>query len=55
MTFVTDALDGLASLPQPAVLAVTGALTLAECTLGVGSLAPGSSPPRWCRAMSSRS
>jgi membrane protein DedA with SNARE-associated domain len=43
MTFVTDALEGLASLPQPTVLAVTGALTLAECTLGVGFLAPGES------------
>ncbi len=41
MGFVTDALAGLASLPQPAVVAVTGALTLAECTLGVGFLAPG--------------
>ncbi len=43
MTFLTDALEGLAGLPQPAVLAVTGALTLAECTLGVGFLAPGES------------
>ncbi|MFD5830747.1 DedA family protein [Lentzea sp. NPDC060358] len=41
MSFLTDALEGLAGLPQPAVLAVTGALTLAECTLGVGFLAPG--------------
>ncbi|GAA2661391.1 MULTISPECIES: DedA family protein [Actinosynnema] len=41
MGFVTDALEGLAGLPQPAVLAVTGAMTLAECTLGVGFLAPG--------------
>lgn len=41
MAFLTDALEGLAGLPQPAVLAVTGALTLAECTLGVGFLAPG--------------
>lgn len=43
MSFLTDALEGLAGLPQPAVLAVTGALTLAECTLGVGFLAPGES------------
>lgn len=43
MAFLTDALAGLAGLPQPAVLAVTGALTLAECTLGVGFLAPGES------------
>jgi membrane protein DedA with SNARE-associated domain len=43
MAFLTDALEGLAGLPQPAVLAVTGALTLAECTLGVGFLAPGES------------
>ncbi|SER56960.1 DedA family protein [Lentzea albida] len=43
MSFLTDALEGLAGLPQPAVLAVTGALTLAECTLGIGFLAPGES------------
>lgn len=43
MAFLTDALEGLAGLPQPAVLAVTGALTLAECTLGVGFIAPGES------------
>ncbi|SDG66097.1 membrane protein DedA, SNARE-associated domain [Lentzea fradiae] len=43
MSFLTDALEGLAGLPQPAVLTVTGALTLAECTLGVGFLAPGES------------
>jgi membrane-associated protein len=43
MALLTDALEGLAGLPQPAVLAVTGALTLAECTLGVGFLAPGES------------
>ncbi|HEX7305814.1 DedA family protein [Lentzea sp.] len=41
MSFLTDALEGLAGLPQPALLAATGALTLAECTLGVGFLAPG--------------
>ncbi|GAA1270808.1 DedA family protein [Saccharothrix xinjiangensis] len=41
MALLTDALEGLAGLPQPAVLAVTGALTLAECTLGVGFIAPG--------------
>ncbi|MBW4720024.1 DedA family protein [Saccharothrix obliqua] len=43
MAFLTDALEGLAGLPQPAVLAVTGALTLAECTIGVGFIAPGES------------
>ncbi|XVV01972.1 DedA family protein [Actinosynnema sp. CA-248983] len=43
MAWLTDALEGLAGLPQPAVLAVTGALTLAECTLGVGFIAPGES------------
>ncbi|MEU7532218.1 DedA family protein [Saccharothrix sp. NPDC042600] len=43
MALLTDALEGLAGLPQPAVLAVTGALTLAECTLGVGFIAPGES------------
>lgn len=41
MGLLTDALTGLAGLPQPAVVAVTGALTLAECTLGVGLIAPG--------------
>ncbi|MEV0680542.1 DedA family protein [Actinosynnema sp. NPDC050436] len=43
MAFLTDALEGLAGLPQPAVLAVTGGLTLAECTIGVGFIAPGES------------
>ncbi|MEU5692629.1 DedA family protein [Actinosynnema sp. NPDC020468] len=43
MALLTDALEGLAGLPQPAVLAVTGALTLAECTIGVGFIAPGES------------
>jgi membrane protein DedA with SNARE-associated domain len=41
MGLLTDALTGQAGLPQPAVVAVTGALTLAECTLGVGFIAPG--------------
>jgi membrane protein DedA with SNARE-associated domain len=41
MGLLTDVLTGLADLPQPAVVAVTGALTLAECTLGVGLIAPG--------------
>jgi membrane-associated protein len=41
MGLLTDVLTGLAELPQPAVVAVTGALTLAECTLGVGLIAPG--------------
>ncbi|WP_199438903.1 DedA family protein [Umezawaea beigongshangensis] len=43
MGLLTDALNGLAGLPQPAVVAATGALVLAECTLGVGFLAPGES------------
>ncbi|MQA10672.1 MAG: DedA family protein [Pseudonocardiaceae bacterium] len=40
---LTDVIDGLAGLPQPAVVGVTGALILAECTLGLGFLAPGES------------
>ncbi|GAA3864388.1 DedA family protein [Saccharothrix violaceirubra] len=43
MALLTDLLEGLADLPQPAVLAVTGGLTLAECTIGVGFIAPGES------------
>lgn len=41
MALLTDALQGLASLPQPAVVAATGLLVLAECTLGLGFIAPG--------------
>ena len=43
MALLTDALEGLAGLPQPAVLAVTGALTLGETTLGLGFIVPGES------------
>lgn len=38
---ITDLLDGLADLPVPLLVAVAGALVLAETTLGVGFLVPG--------------
>ncbi|GAA4664973.1 DedA family protein [Kineococcus glutinatus] len=41
MDLVTDLLAPLAGLPFPLVLAVAGALVLAECTLGLGFLVPG--------------
>lgn len=40
---VTDLLDWLQSLPQPALVSATGLLVLLECTIGLGFLAPGES------------
>ncbi|WP_104478781.1 DedA family protein [Actinokineospora auranticolor] len=41
MAFLTDVLDWLQALPQPALVAATGGLVLAECTIGLGFIAPG--------------
>ncbi|APU16279.1 MULTISPECIES: DedA family protein [Actinoalloteichus] len=38
---LTEALNALAELPQPAVIAATGLLVLAETTIGLGFIAPG--------------
>ncbi|KID28183.1 putative membrane-associated protein [Prauserella sp. Am3] len=40
---VTDFLNWLQSLPQPALVSATGLLVLAECTIGLGFIAPGES------------
>lgn len=40
---VTDILNWLQSLPQPALVAATGLLVFLECTIGLGFLAPGES------------
>ncbi|PXY27224.1 DedA family protein [Prauserella muralis] len=40
---VTDVLDWLQSLPQPALVGATGLLVLLECTIGLGFIAPGES------------
>lgn len=40
---VTDVLNWLQSLPQPALVGATGLLVLLECTIGLGFLAPGES------------
>ncbi|MCP2262178.1 membrane protein DedA, SNARE-associated domain [Streptoalloteichus tenebrarius] len=41
MALLTDALEHLAELPKPAVIAAAGALAFGECTLGLGFLVPG--------------
>jgi membrane-associated protein len=41
MALLTDVLDWLQSLPQPALVGATGALVFAECTIGLGFIAPG--------------
>ena len=41
MALVTDVLDWLQALPQPALVGATGALVFAECTIGLGFIAPG--------------
>ncbi|MFI5557653.1 DedA family protein [Amycolatopsis japonica] len=38
---IADLLDGLASLPPVALVAVAGLLVFGECTLGLGFIAPG--------------
>lgn len=41
MALLTDVLAWLQALPQPALVAATGGLVLAECTIGLGFIAPG--------------
>ncbi|HJQ46464.1 MAG TPA: DedA family protein [Amycolatopsis sp.] len=43
MALVTDVLDWLQNLPQPALVGATGGLVFLECTIGLGFLAPGES------------
>lgn len=43
MTFISDILAAIAGLPRPLLVLVTGALVLAECTIGLGFLVPGES------------
>ncbi|NKQ58464.1 DedA family protein [Amycolatopsis sp. K13G38] len=43
MALVTEVLDWLQNLPQPALVGATGALVFLECTIGLGFLAPGES------------
>lgn len=40
---VTEVLNWLQSLPQPALVGATGLLVLLECTVGLGFIAPGES------------
>jgi membrane protein DedA with SNARE-associated domain len=40
---LTDVLEWLQALPQPALVGATGALVFAECTIGLGFIAPGES------------
>ncbi|HKS48893.1 MAG TPA: DedA family protein [Amycolatopsis sp.] len=40
---ITEVLNWLQGLPQPALIAATGALVFLECTIGLGFLAPGES------------
>jgi membrane-associated protein len=37
----TDVVEWLQALPQPALVGATGALVFAECTIGLGFIAPG--------------
>ena len=41
MALLTDVLDWLQALPQPALVGATGRLVFAECTIGLGFIAPG--------------
>ena len=41
MGLVTDVLNWLQSLPQPALVGAAGLFAFAECTIGLGFLAPG--------------
>ncbi|RSN53118.1 hypothetical protein DMH01_40775 [Amycolatopsis sp. WAC 04182] len=43
MALVTDLLNWLQSLPEPGLVAATGGLVFAECTIGLGFIAPGES------------
>jgi membrane-associated protein len=41
VALLTDVLQWLQGLPQPALVGATGALVFAECTIGLGFIAPG--------------
>ncbi|GAA1994341.1 DedA family protein [Amycolatopsis minnesotensis] len=41
MAVVSDVLEWLQALPQPALVGATGGLVFAECTIGLGFIAPG--------------
>lgn len=41
MALLTDVLEWLQALPQPALVGATGALVFFECTIGLGFIAPG--------------
>jgi membrane-associated protein len=41
VALLTDVLDWLQALPEPALVAATGGLVFAECTIGLGFIAPG--------------
>jgi membrane protein DedA with SNARE-associated domain len=41
VALLTDVLEWLQALPQPALVGATGALVFAECTIGLGFIAPG--------------
>lgn len=41
MALVSDVLEWLQALPQPALVGATGGLVFAECTIGLGFIAPG--------------
>ncbi|WP_020630444.1 DedA family protein [Amycolatopsis alba] len=43
MALVTDLLTWLQGLPEPGLVAATGGLVFAECTIGLGFIAPGES------------
>jgi membrane-associated protein len=43
MALVSDLLSWLQGLPEPGLVAATGGLVFAECTIGLGFLAPGES------------
>jgi membrane protein DedA with SNARE-associated domain len=43
MALVSDLLSRLHGLPEPELVVATGGLVFAECTIGLGFLAPGES------------
>jgi len=43
VALVTDLLNWLQGLPEPGLVAATGGLVFAECTIGLGFIAPGES------------
>ena len=47
MALVTDLLNWLQGLPEPGLVAAAGGLVFAECTIGLGFIAPGESGLLW--------